>query len=72
MGRLQEAGVLIPPSRAFFAPVARELKRALERRDPGAASATWTRLMKMRREHLLKDLEERRARSNGGDAGSVQ
>lgn len=72
MGRLQAAGVLVPPSRDFFAPVARELKEALERRDPGAASATWARLMKMRREHLLKDLEERRARSNGGDAGSAQ
>ncbi len=72
MGRLHAAGVLVPPSRSIFAPVARELKEALERRDPAAASATCARLMQMRREYLLKDLVERRARSNGGDAGSAQ
>ena len=67
-GRLEAAGLHEPPPRDQFAPAANELLQAVERRDPDAAAQTMRNLMRVRREHIVKGLEERRARTNGNGA----
>ena len=71
MGRLEAAGLHEPPPRDLFAPVANELLQAVERGDPDAAAQTMRGLMRVNREHIMKGLEERRARTNGnGTSGN--
>ncbi len=72
MGRLHSAGVDSRPPHDLFAGVARRLDQALEERDPQAAAETMQRLMRLRREHALKGLEERRASANSSNARSMQ
>ena len=68
MGRLEAAGLNEPPPVDLFAPAATELLRAVELRDSDAAAATMLKLMRLRRESILKGLEEGRARTNGNGA----
>ena len=67
-GRLEAAGLHEPPPRDQFAPAANELLQAVERRDPDAAAQTMGNLMRVHREHIVKGLEERRARTNSNGA----
>ncbi len=71
MGRLEAAVAHVPPPLDLLVPAASELLRAVERRDPIAASKTMSGFMRVRREHILKTLEEGRARTNGNGAGGM-
>ena len=68
MGRLEAAGLHEPPPRDLFQPAANELFQAVDRRDPDAAAETMLSFMRVRRERILKGLEEERARTNGNGA----
>ncbi len=68
MERLEAAGLHEPLPRDLFTPLANELLAAVERGDPDAAAETMLGLMRVRRENILKGLEERRARTNGNGA----
>ncbi len=72
MGRWQAAGLHGPPPSDLLAPAASELLRAVERRDPIAAFKAMSGFMRVRREHVLKTLEEGRARTNGNGAGGLR
>ena len=70
MGRLEAAGLHPPLSRDLFAPAADQLLQAVERRDADAAARTMRDLLRVRREHILKGLEEGLARTNGNGNGA--